>query len=111
MESTYTDELVSITGEDITFFNYYFPTCKKKVVKIADIENIIILEPTLKNGKWRIHGTGNFKVWFPNDSDRPNRDRIFVAFLKNQWIDIGFTVKDGGRVEKILNSRNLIKKV
>nr|WP_321403687.1 hypothetical protein [uncultured Desulfobacter sp.] len=111
MESTYTDELFSITGEDITFFNYYFPTCKKKVVKIADIENIIILEPTLQNGKWRIHGTGNFKVWFPNDGDRPNRDRIFVASLKNQWIDIGFTVTDGDRVEKILNSRNLIKKV
>ncbi|ETR72621.1 MAG: hypothetical protein OMM_07413 [Candidatus Magnetoglobus multicellularis str. Araruama] len=111
MEPTYTDELVSITDTDITFFKYYFPTFKKKVVKIDNIENIVVLEPTLLNGKWRIHGTGNFKVWFPCDTNRPNRDRIFIATLKNQWIDIGFTVKNGDMVEKILSSKNLINKI
>ncbi|WP_024336516.1 hypothetical protein [Desulfotignum balticum] len=109
MKSTYNDELVCITNENITFFNYYFPTCKKKVVKIADIESVVVLKPTLKSGKWRIHGTGSFKVWFPNDNDRPSRDRIFKMVLKNQWVDIGFTVKNGDLVEELLTSRGLIK--
>ncbi|XPV69817.1 MAG: hypothetical protein ACNI25_04410 [Halarcobacter sp.] len=110
MKSIYTDELISITDDDITFFNYYFPTSKKKVIKISDIKNITLLKPTLKNGKWRIHGTGNFKVWFPKDINRPRRDRIFRIALKNQWVDIGFTVENADLVEEILNSKNLIKK-
>ncbi len=106
--TTYTDRLVTITDQDIIFLNYYFPTGKEKTVNIDDIANITVLESTIMNGKWRIHGTGNFKIWFPRDSDRPKRDRIFIATLKSQWFDIGFTVEDGDRVEKILRSRNLI---
>lgn len=64
-QAHYSDNLVSLTDEDIVFFNYYFPNRKEKHVKIDDIESITVLEPTLRNGKWRIHGTGNFKVWFP----------------------------------------------
>jgi hypothetical protein len=106
----YSDELISITDKEIIFYHYYFPTGKKKRVKIDDIEYITVIEPTLANGKWRIHGTGNFKVWFPKDSNRPQRDRIFIASLKNQWIDIGFTVEDGDEVESQLSSMGLVKR-
>lgn len=108
-ESLYSDTLVSLTHEDIIFFNYYFPNCENKHVKIDDIESITVLSPTIRNGKWRIHGTGNFKVWFPKDSNRPKRDRIFIAKLKNQWMDVGFTVENGDEFETILRSKNLIK--
>lgn len=108
-ESLYSDKLISITDKEIIFYNYYFPTGKMKQVKIDDIDSITVLESTLRNGKWRIHGTGNFKVWFPQDNNRPHRDRIFIASLKNQWVDIGFTVEDGDTVEKLLRSKSLIK--
>ena len=67
-----------------------------------------IEKPTIWNGKWRLHGTGNFKVWYPRDYKRPKRDRIFFAVLKSQWVNIGFTAEDGESVEKILRDRNLI---
>jgi hypothetical protein len=108
-ESLYSDKLISITDKDIIFFNYYFPTGKKKHVNMDDIKCINVLEPTLRNGKWRIHGTGNFKVWFPKDKNRPHRDRIFIATLKNQWVNIGFTVEDADTVEDLLRSKSLIK--
>lgn len=108
-EALYKDGLISITDKNIVFYHYYFPTGKKKCIKIDDIECISILKPTLLNGKWRIHGTGNFKVWFPQDNNRPSHDRIFLATLKTQWVNIGFTVEDGDTVEKILKSKNLIK--
>jgi len=108
-EFLYSDKLISITENDIVFCGYYFPTGKQKRVKIDDIECVAVVEPTLRNGKWRIHGTGNFKVWFPSDRNRPQRDRIFIATMKNQWVDIGFTVEDGEAVERLLRSRNLVK--
>ncbi len=109
-ESLYSDKLISITDRDIIFYHYYFPTGKRKHVKMDDIECIAVLAPLLRNGKWRIHGTGNLKVWFPKDKQRPQRDRIFIATLKNQWVDIGFTVEDGASVENLLIAKNLIKR-
>jgi hypothetical protein len=108
-ETTYTDKLVAISNNEIIFHHYYFPTGREKVVPLDNIQCIFVKKPTLWNGKWRIHGTGNFKTWFPKDSSRPKRDRIFIAILKDQWVNIGFTVEDGDRVEKILRSKNLIK--
>jgi hypothetical protein len=108
-EILYADKLISITNNDIIFYNYYFPTGKSKHVKIDDIECITVLKPTLKNGKWRIWGTGNFKVWFPKDTDRPQRDRIFIATLKNQRFTIGFTVEDGDTFDNLLRSKKFIK--
>lgn len=107
-EIVYADKLVTITDSDIVFQNYYFPIKKQKVVKLADIKCICVRKPTIWNGKWRLHGTGNFKIWFPKDHGRPKRDRIFIASLKNQWVKIGFTVENGDIVEKIFRSRNLV---
>jgi len=105
----YADKLVCITDKEIVFFNYYFPTGRGKIVKIDNVECVAVKKPTIRNGKWRIHGTGNFKLWFPKDIKRPKRDRIFIATLKNQWVKIGFTVEDGDAVQRILHARKLIK--
>jgi hypothetical protein len=109
LEAIYSDKLVTITKTEIIFHNYYFPTGKEKVVVLVNIEFISVEKPTFLNGKWRIHGTGNFKIWFPKDYSRPNRDRIFIATLKNQWMNIGFTVENGERVESILREQGLIR--
>lgn len=76
---------------------------------LADIEGIKVKEPTTWNGKWRIHGTGNVKTWYPRDDSRPKRDRIFFAKLKGRWIDIGFTVEDADKVERIFKEKNLLR--
>ena len=104
----YRDSLVSITQDEIIFEHYYFPTGRKKVVRFFDIERITVKKPTIWNGKWRLHGTGNFKTWFPKDNKRFKRDRIFFAKLKGRWVDIGFTVEDGGQVEEIFREKNLM---
>lgn len=105
----YEDALVSITESEIIFEHYYYPSGKRKVVRFADVDNVLVSKPTIWNGKWRLQGTGNFKTWYPLDAGRPGRDRIFRAALKNQWVAIGFTVEDGGRVEKILKDKNLLR--
>ncbi|MBA3038076.1 MAG: hypothetical protein FP814_16500 [Desulfobacterium sp.] len=108
-EATYSDKLVSITNEEIILEHYYFPTGKKKVVRLDNIERIAVEKPTIRNGKWRLHGTGNFKTWYPMDYSRYKRDRIFFVMLKDQWVNIGFTVEDGNQVEKIFRDKSLIR--
>jgi len=105
----YHDNLTTITENEIIFEHYYYPTDKKKVVRLTDIERITVKIATFINGKWRIHGTGNLKTWFPRDNKRPKRDKIFFASLKSQWISIGFTAEDSEQVEKILKEKKLIK--
>jgi hypothetical protein len=109
VEPIYSDKLVSITDDQIIFKDYYYPSGKEKIVRFDNIENIVVKKPTIWNGRWRLHGTGNFKTWYPMDSDRHRRDRIFIATLKDQWINIGFTVEDGERVENILREKHLIE--
>ena len=78
------------------------------IIPFSDIEEIQVKEPSLKNGKWRIHGTGNFKTWFPLDSNRPKRNKIFFIKYKNKWMRTGFTVEDSSKVENILKVKSLI---
>ncbi len=106
---TYADKLISITGDSITFQNYYFPSGSPKIVMLRDVAWVDVKPPTLMNGKWRIHGTGTFKTWYPEDSARPTRDRIFFVSLKTQWVNIGFTVEDGERVEAIFKAKGFMK--
>jgi len=40
-DMVYHDKLVSITGGEVIFEHYYFPTGKKKIVRLADIERIL----------------------------------------------------------------------
>jgi hypothetical protein len=109
-DNTYADKLITIVDKEIIFRNYYFPTGRKKVVQFDDIERITVGEPSLRRGKWRLHGTGGFKTWFPLDVNRPIRDRIFIMSLKNQRMEIGFTVENGEKAEEIFLSKGLIEK-
>ncbi len=104
----YRDNLISITDDEIIFEHYYFPSGKRKVVRLSDIESIVARPSTLLNGKWRIHGSGNFRIWFPKDIHRPQRDKIFFAKLRSQRIEIGFTVEDSRQVERVFRDLNFL---
>jgi hypothetical protein len=104
----YSDGLLTITSTSLVFHNYYFFGLSK-TVKIEDIQEIYVKEPTVWNGKWRLWGSGRLDMWFPMDFTRPGRDRIFHVKMKNSNMLIGFTVKDSKTVENILRQLSLIK--
>ena len=104
----YQDSLIIITDESIILKNYYFPSMKEKKIPFEAIERIETREPTIWNGKWRFHGTGNFKTWFSLDSSRYKRDRIFFIFCFKKWVVSGFTAEDSARVEILLKEKRLI---
>lgn len=106
----YSDTLVEITNGYIVFQNYYFPFGSKQVL-LSEVDHIEVKEPTLLNGKWRIHGTGDFRTWFPRDWKRPRRDKIFILYLANKRRRIGFTVEDSEKVENILKDKGLLQDV
>ena len=101
--------IVRITRKHITLNDYYFPSGNARTVSLDDIEWIQIKDATIMNGKWRIHGTGNFKTWFPKDVHRPGSSKIFFAKLKSQWVKIGFTVEHEKEVERIFGELNLVR--
>lgn len=105
----YQDNLVKINDDSITLNKFYFPTLSQKVILFSDIDKIEVRKPTIWSGKWRIHGTRNFRTWYPYDSSRPKRDRIFIVRYKNKWIQSGFTVENSAEVESILREKKLIK--
>ena len=105
----YRDKLVEITDVSITLNKFYFPTLSPKVIAFRDIEKIEVRKPTIWSGKWRIHGTGNFRTWYPYDSSRPGRDKIFIIRYRNKWIQSGFTVEKSAEVESILRAKKLVK--
>ena len=107
-EVVYLDKLVEITDNSILFRWYYFPFGSKRVI-LSDIDHIVEKKPTLWSGKWRIHGTGDFKTWFPCDWKRPIRDRIFIISFHNKWKRIGFTVEDSETVAKIFKDKELLR--
>lgn len=102
----YSDRLVEITAEGISFRHYYIFTSSAKFVPFSGIDHINARKPTIYSGKWRIGGTGSPGIWFPLDWHRPSRDRIFRASLKNGKA-IGFTVEDSVRVITILQGLGL----
>lgn len=107
-EIIYTDNLVEISNDSILFRHYYFPVGSKKI-NLNDIKKIEILNPTLTHGKWRIHGTGDFRTWFPLDTKRPKRDMIFIIFFHKRWWRTGFTVENSNKVRQIFMDKGLIK--
>ncbi|MCB0748954.1 MAG: hypothetical protein KDC90_15955 [Ignavibacteriae bacterium] len=101
-EPLYSDNLIEIDNETITFRSYYFPTRTKKVVKFAEIKEIISKKPTFFNGKYRYWGTGDFRHWFPRDYKRNKRSVIYFLTLRDKRIKIGFTVENNDAVNKLL---------
>jgi len=103
----YSDALVTITENAITFQNYSL-FLKPRRVHFTDIDHIDVLEPALFTGKYRMWGSGDFSTWFPLDSGRSSRDKIFHACMKTRGMNIGFTVEKSGEVIPILRSKGLI---
>jgi hypothetical protein len=104
----YQDNLVEISNDSILLKNYYFPSQKPKEILFDSIKNVEVKLPTLATGKWRFQGTGDFHTWFPLDTERNKRDKIFFISLKNKWIQIGFTVEDSETVQNIFKSKGLL---
>ena len=102
----YSDDLIHITEESLSFRRYYFPF-GSKTIDLSSIDFVEVLPPTLLSGKWRIHGTGNFRTWFPHDIKRPNRDCIFIVHRHQTWWRIGFTVENSGAVRDVLELKNI----
>jgi hypothetical protein len=106
-ETLYSDSLVAITRKDILFRRYGFFE-GNRLVPFSEIEKIVVKKPSIWNGRFRFHGTGDFKTWFPKDFKRYKRDKIFVAFIRGKWWRIGFTVENSATVLKILRENGLI---
>ena len=102
MKTIYRDKLVEITDQEIVFHRYYFPFGGDRRVLFSQIASIEARPPSFFGGSWRLWGTGNFRTWFPQDTARPGRDRIFFAALRGSFRRIGFTVEDSQRVTGIL---------
>jgi hypothetical protein len=109
-ETLYQDKLIAIYIDSILLKDYYYPSLKPKKVSFNSIEKIEVKQPSLWTGKWRIHGTGDFRTWFPLDSARYKRDRIFILLLRHKWIRIGFTAEDSESVQNIFREKGLLKK-
>lgn len=103
----YSDSLVEITQGAICFKNYYFPFGSRRV-SFSDISHITTEKPSLLNGQYRLHGTGDFVTWFPRDWKRPQRAVIFFAQMRGSSRRIGFTVEDAAQVERLFQNNNLL---
>jgi uncharacterized membrane protein len=109
-DGKYKDSLIEISQDNIIFKNYYFPMGSKSI-NLSQVEYVEAKPPTLGNGKWRLHGTGDlfFRIWFPADYGRPSRDKIFVMKVKDKWIRIGFTVENSQIVSELFKSKGLLR--
>ena len=109
-DSRYKDSLIEIRDDTIIFKNYYFPT-RSKQVNLSQVEYIEEKPPTIWNGKYRLHGTGDllFRIWFPADYERPSRDRIFIMKIKDKWTQIGFTAENSNIVSELFERKGLLK--
>lgn len=104
----YSDSLIQITERCILFRRYGL-FGGDRLVPFSEIEKIVAEKPSIWNGKFRFHGTGDFQTWFSCDFRRHKRDKIFVASIRNKWWRIGFTVEDSATVIKILREKGLIR--
>jgi len=119
MSSLYSDSLVEITDESITFRNFDWKLrCGPKRVAFSEMTRVEQRPPSLGAGKWQVFGSGaDLHNWFPLDWHRPMRDKIFVAFLRDQadrtafsfrLRSISFTVENSKRVAQILGEKGLL---
>jgi len=108
-EPIYSDSLVSITPNNI-LFKHYNLFGRDKLVDFSQIEYIVVNAPTVFNGKFRFHGTGDFKIWFAKDLKRYKRDKIFTAYIRNKWWRIGFTAESSADVIKIFRKKGLVRR-
>jgi hypothetical protein len=107
-EIIYHDSLLEISDDKIILKNYYFPSLKPKEVLIENIDKVEMKEPSMQTGKYRYQGTGDIRTWYPLDTARNKRDKIFFLLLKNKWVRIGFTGEDSEAIEKYFKEKGLL---
>jgi hypothetical protein len=106
METLYSDKLVTITRETITFYHYYL--WGRKTVPVNEILKIEGVKPDVNNGQWRLWGTSGPGGWMPLDWRRPSRDRIFYLYYKYKRFQIAFTVEDTAKAEEAFKQLGLM---
>ncbi len=99
----YTDKLVEIDDDSILVRNYYYPFGNKRV-NFDNVDNIVVLKPTLWSGKYRFYGSGDFRAWFPPDN-RVSRDKIYIIKIKNKWWRIGLTVENSQAFQNVIKDK------
>jgi hypothetical protein len=97
----YSDNLVRVDPDSITFFDYYFPA-GDKTLPLDRIGAVYWYKPEWLTGKYRFWGSGDFRTWCPRDYRRHRRDRMFLVIKRDGWTRIAFTVEDSGRFMKVL---------
>ena len=103
----YSDSLVEITDHAILLRLYYFPIGLKRV-SFADIESIAIESSPLPfRYQYRLWGSDDWRIWFACDWYRPTRNMVFKMKLKNQSMQVGFTVENSQAVLQILQRKQL----
>ena len=107
MSTLYKDGLVEISDQAVIFHRYYLFGGDRRV-PLSQIESVQVRPPSIWFGSWRIWGGGP-RTWFPLDWRRPSRDAIFVAYLRDCFMCIGFTVEDSQCVKSILRERGLLR--
>jgi hypothetical protein len=108
IEKLYSDKLISVTPQTITFYNYYFWGAEKTVL-VEDVASIESFKSTLLNGKYRYWGTSGLYGWMPLDWQRSSRDKIFLLHYKNKSFQIGFTVENSALAENAFRQLGLMK--
>jgi hypothetical protein len=111
MSTLYQDRLIKMTDDAMVFHGYYFPSGGDKRVPWNQIERIQVKPPSLFGGSWRLWGTGDLRTWYPQDYQRPSRDRIFRVILRDRFRQIGFTVEDSAKVMSLLRDRGVLQEI
>jgi len=105
MSTTYKDQLIEITDQEVIFHRYYFPFGGDKHLPLNRIASVRVR----MGGGWRLWGTGDLRTWYPQDYERPRRDRVFIISLRDSFRRIGFTAEDSQKVMAIFRQRGLLQ--
>lgn len=78
MARLYEDSGLICDEDGITIRTYYFPFGDKRIHwdEVKSIEEFPMRGPF--GGRWRIWGSGDFRHWFPLDTNRPSKSVGFV---------------------------------
>jgi hypothetical protein len=109
MPTLYQDSLVELTDTVLTLKHYYYPRGGSKTILLADIEEVVEKKPTLFNGKGRLWGTGNFRVWYARDFQRFRREVIYTVRIKRKFVRAGFSVENPAMFSSLLASKVLLR--
>lgn len=106
-EPLYSDSLVEIHADSITFNDYYFPR-GDRTVPLDKIDGIYWWVPTWWSGKYRFWGTGDFRTWCPRDYHRYRRDKMFLITRKDRRVGCMIAISAGahGEVSEVLGGRS-----